>query len=150
MTALVRDEEQASRRRLPRRAGAAIVDLYDRAAVSRCSRRRWRRPHGEPGDETSAKLDSAVVDAAVEAFGDQKKPYAHISGLWVFGQHLDHRRIALQRARNGGLEGGNRSPHPGRVAGARHLGSYLAPHTATAAEASLESCWVLLATAMAT
>ena len=38
-----------------------------------------------PGDETSAKLDSAVVDAAVEAFGANEKPYAHISGLWVFG-----------------------------------------------------------------
>ena len=31
------------------------------------------------------KLDSAVVDVAVEAFGANAKPYAHISALWVFG-----------------------------------------------------------------
>ena len=40
-----------------------------------------------PGDETGAKLDSAVVDATVEAFGANGRPYAHISGLWVFGSN---------------------------------------------------------------
>jgi nucleoside-diphosphate-sugar epimerase len=28
-----------------------------------------------------------VVDAAVDAFADNGKPYAHISGLWVFGSN---------------------------------------------------------------
>ena len=38
-----------------------------------------------PGDETSADLDSAVVDAAIEAFDGTGKPYLHISGAWVYG-----------------------------------------------------------------
>jgi nucleoside-diphosphate-sugar epimerase len=38
-----------------------------------------------PGDETSADLDSAVVDAAIEAFDGTGKPYLHITGAWVYG-----------------------------------------------------------------
>jgi nucleoside-diphosphate-sugar epimerase len=38
-----------------------------------------------PGDATSADLDSAVVDAAIEAFAGTGKPYLQISGLWVYG-----------------------------------------------------------------
>ena len=37
------------------------------------------------GATSGTKLDSAVVDVAVEAFGANAKPYAHISALWVFG-----------------------------------------------------------------
>jgi nucleoside-diphosphate-sugar epimerase len=40
-----------------------------------------------PGDETSADLDSAVVDAAIEAFDGTGKPYLHISGQWVYGDN---------------------------------------------------------------
>ena len=40
-----------------------------------------------PGDETSANLDSAVVDAAIEAFAGTGKPYLHISGLWIYGDN---------------------------------------------------------------
>jgi nucleoside-diphosphate-sugar epimerase len=40
-----------------------------------------------PGDETSADLDSAVVDAAIEAFAGSGKPYIHISGAWVYGDN---------------------------------------------------------------
>ena len=32
-------------------------------------------------------MDSAVIDAAIGAFGTNGKPYAHISGLWVFGSN---------------------------------------------------------------
>ncbi len=38
-----------------------------------------------PNDETSAALDSAVVDAAIEAFDGTGKPYISISGIWVYG-----------------------------------------------------------------
>ena len=41
-----------------------------------------------PGDATSADLDSAVVDAAIEAFAGSGKPYIHISGAWVYGDNL--------------------------------------------------------------
>ena len=37
------------------------------------------------GARSASKLDSAVVGVAVEAFGANAKPYAHISALWVFG-----------------------------------------------------------------
>jgi NAD dependent epimerase/dehydratase family enzyme len=40
-----------------------------------------------PGDATSADLDSAVADAAIDAFGGTGKPYLHISGLWVYGDN---------------------------------------------------------------
>jgi nucleoside-diphosphate-sugar epimerase len=40
-----------------------------------------------PGDATSADLDSAVVDAAVEALAGTGKPYIQISGTWVYGDN---------------------------------------------------------------
>ena len=41
-----------------------------------------------PGDATSANLDAAVADAAIEAFAGTGKPYLHISGAWVYGNNL--------------------------------------------------------------
>jgi nucleoside-diphosphate-sugar epimerase len=38
-----------------------------------------------PGDATSADLDSAVVDAAIEAFAGTGKPFIYITGLWIYG-----------------------------------------------------------------
>ena len=38
-----------------------------------------------PGDATSADLDSAVVDAAIDAYSGTVKPYLQISGTWVYG-----------------------------------------------------------------
>jgi nucleoside-diphosphate-sugar epimerase len=85
VTALVRDDTEATRV-TANGATPAIVDLYDRSAVVKLFNDADGAVHtASPGDETSAKLDSAVVDAAVEAFGANEKPYAHISGLWVFG-----------------------------------------------------------------
>ena len=40
-----------------------------------------------PGDATSADLDSAVVDAAIDAFAGTRKPYIHISGAWIYGNN---------------------------------------------------------------
>src|SRR4051812_47745780 len=64
----------------------AGVDLYDRPAlVSLLSDADGAIHTASPGDETSAELDSAVVDAATEAFGGTGKPYLHITGAWVYG-----------------------------------------------------------------
>jgi nucleoside-diphosphate-sugar epimerase len=87
VTALVRDDAEATSV-TANGATPAIVDLYDRSAVVKLLNDADAAVHtASPGDETSAKLDSAVVDAAVEAFGANDKPYAHISGLWVFGSN---------------------------------------------------------------
>ena len=42
-----------------------------------------------PGDETSATVDAAVVDAVIDAFGDTPKPYVHTGGIWVHGSGAD-------------------------------------------------------------
>jgi nucleoside-diphosphate-sugar epimerase len=88
VTALVRDDTEAATV-VASGAAAAVVDLYDQPAVVKVFSDSDGAVHtASPGDETSAKLDSAVVDAAIEAFADNGKPYAHISGLWVFGSNL--------------------------------------------------------------
>ncbi len=64
----------------------AVVDLYDRpAVVSLLSDADGAIHTASPGDETSADLDSAVVDAAIEALAGTGKPYLHITGAWVYG-----------------------------------------------------------------
>jgi len=88
VTALVRDDSQAE---AVAAAGVtpAVVDLYDRPAVVRLLSDVDGAIHtASPGDETSAELDSAVVDAAIEAFDGTGKPYLHISGQWVYGDNL--------------------------------------------------------------
>ena len=66
----------------------AVVDLYDRPAVVDLLNDVDGAIHtASPGDETSATLDSAVVDAAIEAFDGTGKPYLHISGVWVYGNN---------------------------------------------------------------
>jgi nucleoside-diphosphate-sugar epimerase len=87
VTALVRDDTQAASV-AANGAVPAIVDLYDLAAVVKVFSDADGAAHtASPGDETSANLDSAVIDAAIGAFGTSGKPYAHISGLWVFGSN---------------------------------------------------------------
>jgi len=67
---------------------AVVVDLYDRpAVVSTLSDADGAIHTASPGDETSADLDSAVVDAAIEAYAGTGKPYIHISGLWIYGDN---------------------------------------------------------------
>src|SRR6266566_10073109 len=85
VTALVRDSAQAEAVQA-RGATAAVVDLYNRPAVaSRFDDADGAVHTASPGDETSAALDSAVVDAAIDAFGGTGRPYVHSSGLWIYG-----------------------------------------------------------------
>ena len=87
VTALVRDESQADRVGA-RGAKAAVVDLYDRPAVASLLRNADGVIHtASPGDATSAGLDTAVVDAVIEALEGTGKAYLQISGLWVFGSN---------------------------------------------------------------
>lgn len=89
VTALVRDEAEADR---VAAAGAtpAVIDLYDRPGVASMFRIADGAIHtASPGDATSANLDSAVADAATDAFGHAGKPYLHVSGEWIYGDNLD-------------------------------------------------------------
>ncbi len=85
VTALVRDDDQAGIV-AARGAVPAVVDLYDRPAVVSLLRSVDGAVHAaSPGDATSAKLDSAVVDAVIDAFAGTGKPYVHVSGVWIYG-----------------------------------------------------------------
>jgi nucleoside-diphosphate-sugar epimerase len=89
VTALVRDHAQAEK---VAAAGAIpeVVDLYDRPAVTSLFSGADGAIHtASPGDATSANLDSAVVDAATDAFAGTGKPYLHISGEWIYGNNSD-------------------------------------------------------------
>jgi nucleoside-diphosphate-sugar epimerase len=85
VTALVRDDAQADIV-ATRGATPTVIDLYDRPAVVSALRTADGAIHtASPGDATSADLDSAVVDAAINAFAGTGKPYLHISGVWIYG-----------------------------------------------------------------
>jgi nucleoside-diphosphate-sugar epimerase len=85
--AVVRDEAQADIV-TDRGAKPTVVDLYDRPAVVTLLNEADGAIHtASPGDETSANLDSAVVDAAIEGVAGTNKPYIHISGLWIYGDN---------------------------------------------------------------
>ena len=85
VTALVRDDAQADTV-AARGATPAVVDLYDRPTVARLLSNADGAIHtASPGDATSANLDSAVVDAVIDAFAGTGKPYLQISGLWIYG-----------------------------------------------------------------
>jgi len=85
VAALVRDDSQADIV-AARGASPTVVELYDGpAVVSLLSETDGAIHTASPGDETSADLDSAVVDAAIEAFTGTGKPYVHISGQWIYG-----------------------------------------------------------------
>jgi nucleoside-diphosphate-sugar epimerase len=87
VTALVRDDAEAEAV-TARGATAAVVDLYDRPGVVKLFSEVDGAVHtASPGDATSADLDSAVVDAAIDAFAADGKPFANISGVWVFGSN---------------------------------------------------------------
>ncbi len=85
VTALVREDPEIV---TARGAIPAVVDLYDRPAVVRLLSEADAAIHtASPGDETSANLDAAVADAAIEAFAGTGKPYLHISGVWIYGDN---------------------------------------------------------------
>jgi len=88
VTALVRDDSQADIV-ATRGATPIVVDLYDRPAVVSALRTADGAVHtASPGDATSANLDAAVADAAIETFAGTGKPYLQISGAWVYGNNL--------------------------------------------------------------
>ena len=85
VTALVRDDAQAEVA-ATRGATPTVVDLYDRPAVVSVLNTADGAIHtASPGDATSASLDAAVVDAALDAYAGTGKPYLHISGVWIYG-----------------------------------------------------------------
>ncbi|MEA2427968.1 MAG: hypothetical protein QOF37_1596 [Thermoleophilaceae bacterium] len=90
VTALVRDDEKAGVV-AARGAKPVVADLYDRAAVASVLS---GGPDGaihtaSPGDATSADVDAAVADAAIDAFAGTGKPYLQISGVWIYGTNSD-------------------------------------------------------------
>ena len=85
VTALVRDDDQADIV-AARGATPAVVNLYDRPTVVSVLGDADAAVHtASPGDATSADLDSAVVDAAIDAYAGTGKPFIEISGQWVYG-----------------------------------------------------------------
>jgi nucleoside-diphosphate-sugar epimerase len=87
VTALVRDHAQTDRL-AAMGAMPAVVDLYDRPALtSKFSSADGAIHTASPLDATSANLDSAVVDAATDAFAGTGKPYLHMSGGWIYGDN---------------------------------------------------------------
>jgi nucleoside-diphosphate-sugar epimerase len=69
-------------------AQPTVVDLFDRLAVSEILTGTDGAVHtASPGDATSADMDSALVDAVIEAFDGSGRPYIQISGLWVYGDN---------------------------------------------------------------
>ena len=85
VTALVRDDAHAN---IVTASGATpiVVDLYDRPSVASALSTADSAIHtASPGDATSANLDSAMVDAVIDAFSGTGQPYLHISGDWVYG-----------------------------------------------------------------
>lgn len=87
VTALVRDSSQVSAV-AGSGATSAVVDLYERPAVVQLLSNADAAIHtASPGDATSANLDAAVVDAALEAFAGSGKPFLDISGGWIYGSN---------------------------------------------------------------
>jgi nucleoside-diphosphate-sugar epimerase len=87
VTALVKDAAQSDVV-AAQGAKAEVVDLYDRPSVVKLLADSGGAVHtASPGDATSADLDTAVVDAAIEAFDGTGKPYVQISGLWAYGNN---------------------------------------------------------------
>ena len=85
---LVRDSAQAEAIEA-KGAKGVIIDLFDSSAVSGVLNGSDGAVHtASPGDATSADLDTAVLDAAIEAFDGSGRPYVPISGLWAFGDNF--------------------------------------------------------------
>ncbi|MEY9873254.1 nucleoside-diphosphate-sugar epimerase [Streptacidiphilus sp. MAP12-33] len=87
VTALVRGDGSA---KAAEALGATPVqlDLTDTAAAVRAFAAADAAVHSaSPGDATSAELDSAVVDAVLEAYAGTGKAYAQIGGTWVYGSN---------------------------------------------------------------
>ena len=87
VTALVQGDEQSEAVRA-HGAEPVVIDLHDGPAVVKVFGDADGAVHtASPGDETSADLDSAVIDAAIDAYGSTGKPFAYISGGWIYGDN---------------------------------------------------------------
>lgn len=89
VTAVVRSESSGE---TVAAAGATPLqgDLFDSAWLAAQLREHEAGVHtAAPGDATSATMDDAVVDAAVEAFGGTDKPFVHTGGVWTYGSGAD-------------------------------------------------------------
>ena len=118
VTALVRDDAQAGTV-AARGATPTVVDLYDRAAVASLLSTADGAIHtASPGDATSAAVESAVVDAAIDALAGTGKPYIQIGGLWVYGTNPS---ITEKSAFNSPLLVAWKEPIEHRVLGANHM-----------------------------
>ncbi|MEA2405429.1 MAG: hypothetical protein QOE08_2076 [Thermoleophilaceae bacterium] len=121
VTALVRDEKADSV--AARGAKPVVADLYDRAAVASMFRDADGAIHtASPGDATSADLDAAVADAAIDAFAGTGKPYLQISGVWIYGSSSS---ISDDSPRNAPAMVAWREPIEGRVLAADMRGSVI-------------------------
>lgn len=88
VVALVRDGAQAETVEA-RGAKGVIIDLFDRSAVAGVLTGTEGAVHtASPGDATSADLDTAVLDAVIEAFDGTGRPFLSISGLWAYGDNV--------------------------------------------------------------
>jgi uncharacterized protein YbjT (DUF2867 family) len=117
VTALVRGDDQA-KLVTARGATPAVIDLYDGTAVMSVFSAADGVVHtASPGDETSAKLDAAVADGAIEALAGSGKPYIQISGLWIYG---NNRAITEESPIDAPALVAFREPIEQRVLAARH------------------------------
>ena len=65
-----------------------VVDLHDRPAVAKLIADADGAIHvASPCDASSADLDAAVIDAAIDAFAGTGKPYVHVTGVWIYGSN---------------------------------------------------------------
>jgi nucleoside-diphosphate-sugar epimerase len=118
VTALVRDDDQADDI-AARGATPTVIDLYDRPAVASMLSNADGAIHtASPGDASSANLDSAVVDAVIDAFAGTGKPYIPISGLWVYGANS---AISEESRRNPPALVSWKEPIERRVLGTQHM-----------------------------
>jgi nucleoside-diphosphate-sugar epimerase len=118
VTALVRDDTRADTV-AAQGAKAAIVDLYDQSAVASVLADADGAIHtASPSDATTADLESAVVDGAIDAFAGTGKPYLEISGLWVYG---DNTAITEESAFHAPALVAWKEPIERRVLGARGM-----------------------------
>jgi nucleoside-diphosphate-sugar epimerase len=118
VTALVRDGTRADTV-AAHGAKAAVVDLYDQPAVASVLADADGAIHtASPSDATTADLESAVVDGAIDAFAGTGKPYLEISGLWVYG---DNTAITEESAFHAPTLVAWKEPIERRVLGARGM-----------------------------
>ncbi len=85
VSALARSDGSAARLTA---AGAAVVrgDLTDGRLLAAAARATDGFVHtASPGDESSAAVDAALLDAVLPALAGTGKPYVHTSGAWVLG-----------------------------------------------------------------